>query len=425
MIRAGFAVADITPSLPCHKLGWLRVVTAERVADPLFAKAAVFEADGERAGFVVLDTLSVRWTQVAEIRRRTEAAHGIPADRLMVSATHSHAGPAVASSGDVRRDEAYLEEMTRRVVEAVGDAVRKLEPVEIGYGRASERRIAHNRRVVQRDGTVKTHGDLDAPDAMFVEGPIDQEVAVMGVRSAAGKPLGCLVNYALHPTFHGDDDAISANWPGVLARWLRVEGWPVTVFLQGALGNVSHADAPGGKERTMGEVGELLAESALAALAGAGWTGDAPIRVASRTVTPPYRSVTPAEIAGTARGAQRFIDSAIYDREIPRLVEKIKGRPGALAEVQAIRLGADAFVGIPAELFVELGLRIKERVHPLPVQVVGCANGMLGYVPTWEAFARGGYETTFAPWSKLAPEAGDLLADAAIAAIMETGASNR
>jgi hypothetical protein len=39
---------------------------------------------------------------------------------------------------------------------------------------------------------------------------------------------------------------------------------------------------------------------------------------------------------------------------------------------------------------------------------------MVGYVPHAEAFARGGYETTFCPWSKLAPNAGDMLADAAV-----------
>ena len=46
--------------------------------------------------------------------------------------------------------------------------------------------------------------------------------------------------------------------------------------------------------------------------------------------------------------------------------------------------------------------------------MVGHANGMLGYVPTRQAFRRGGYETTFAGSSRVAPETGDLLADAAI-----------
>ena len=39
---------------------------------------------------------------------------------------------------------------------------------------------------------------------------------------------------------------------------------------------------------------------------------------------------------------------------------------------------------------------------------------MIGYVPTKDAFARGGYETTLGPPNHMAPETGDLLADAAI-----------
>ncbi len=61
-----------------------------------------------------------------------------------------------------------------------------------------------------------------------------------------------------------------------------------------------------------------------------------------------------------------------------------------------------------------LGLRIKERTSPKRAHVVGYANGMVGYLPTKEAFARGGYETTFAKASRLAPEAGNILVDAAI-----------
>jgi len=54
---------------------------------------------------------------------------------------------------------------------------------------------------------------------------------------------------------------------------------------------------------------------------------------------------------------------------------------------------------------------------PRRALVVSCANGMVGYVPQRQAFLRGGYETTFASHSKLAPDAGDILADTAIALI--------
>ena len=76
-----------------------------------------------------------------------------------------------------------------------------------------------------------------------------------------------------------------------------------------------------------------------------------------------------------------------------------------------------AFVSIPAEYFVQLGLRIKEQSYPRRALVVAWANGMVGYVPHREAFLRGGYETTFGGHSRMAPEAGEILADSAVALV--------
>jgi len=119
-------------------------------------------------------------------------------------------------------------------------------------------------------------------------------------------------------------------------------------------------------------------------------------------------------VAGTVRGAQRFVDPALYDLHIPGVVERIRDRGTQPAEVQALFMGEYGFVSIPAEYFVQLGLRIKEGAHPRHALVVSCANGQVGYLPHKEAFARGGYETTFTGSSRMGPGAGEILADAAV-----------
>ena len=124
-------------------------------------------------------------------------------------------------------------------------------------------------------------------------------------------------------------------------------------------------------------------------------------------------------MAGTVHGAQRFIDPAIYERDIPRLLERIRRMGAQPAQVQALFVNDRVFVGIPAELFVQVGLRIKEGAWPKRALVVGQANGMVGYVPHGEAFRRGGYETTFAGSSRLAPEAGEMLASCALELIWQ------
>jgi neutral ceramidase len=84
-----------------------------------------------------------------------------------------------------------------------------------------------------------------------------------------------------------------------------------------------------------------------------------------------------------------------------------------LAEIQVLRIGDVAIVGLPGEFFVEFGLAIKQQSPARATFVAGLANGSLGYVPTVAAFAEGGYEPTTWHYSKLAPDAGPICVAAA------------
>jgi hypothetical protein len=320
----------------------------------------------------------------------------------------------VSEAGEVPRDDKYCVTLVQKLVTAFGVALANLQETEIGFGRTLNWKLAKNRRVVMRDGTVKTHGTFSDPNALCIEGPIDPEVVVLAARAKkSGGLLGALVNYSCHPTHFGGDPIFSAGWSGVTASEMKMRGCPVTMFLNGAQGQTHHV-CPINGDTPMTNCGMMLADSVSQALWKIEWRNDAKISVASRTLNLPFRKITDDEIRGTTRGAQRFIDPTIYDRLIPTVVEQIKKMGTHEAEVQVISIDDHAFVSIPAELFVELGLRIKERSHPKRAVVVGCANGMLGYVPTKEAFACGGYETTFLSSSKMAHETGDLLVDAAV-----------
>jgi len=61
--------------------------------------------------------------------------------------------------------------------------------------------------------------------------------------------------------------------------------------------------------------------------------------------------------------------------------------------LQAIRIGDFAVVGIPFEVFVEIGLELKERSPFDTTMVIGLANGRFGYLPTPKQHVLGGYET--------------------------------
>ena len=415
--RCGFAEIDITPKPGIHKIGWLKVIVSDHVLDPLLARAAVFEAGDQRIGFIQLDVLFVPEALADEVRERITETLGFPGKCVMVCATHNHAGPAIDDTGIVRRDDAYVDVLVERMVEVFSRAMDDLVEAEIGFGSAFEFNVPHNRRVVMRDGTAKTHGSFADPNALYIEGPVDPEVAVLAVRRAGGdEMLGALVNFACHPTHHGPDGALSAGYPGVLGAEMKTRGCPVTLFLQGAGGNIHFADpARPDSQRSMEEIGRMLADDVSRAIEKIGFTGRASLAGRSKRVELPFRRPDDEEIRGTIHGAQRFVDPALYDQVIPDLVERIDRLGGVReTEVQVLRINNVAFAAVAAEYFVEFGLQIKQRVWPVRALVVSCANDRLGYVPTPEAFTRGGYETTFGPSSCLAEAAGDILADAAV-----------
>ena len=88
-------------------------------------------------------------------------------------------------------------------------------------------------------------------------------------------------------------------------------------------------------------------------------------------------------------------------------------------EIRAFRIGEVALLALTGEPFVEGQLRIKER-SPAPYTFVAhMSNGYVGYVPTAEAIQRGGFETNTSHWSKLVPEALDLIVEESVALLGE------
>lgn len=420
MLNAGFAEVDITPPVGTEKIGWLVKIVSDRVLDPLFARVAVLDSGSDRLAFIQLDLLSIRWTDVRAIRARMESRHGFPGSHIMVSATHNHAGPAVGNVGDSRRDAGYVESLVEKCAQAFGVALAGMQPAEAGFHHVFEAEVGYNRRVIMRDGTARCQELFSQnPDCLCIEGPVDPEVAVLALRRPGGALLGCLFNFACHPTHHGEGTKLSAGFPGLVCRQMKNHGCPVTLYLNGAGGNIITTDFVSGRSLSLEEAASRLTADACRALKVMTFQPDAKLGAASKTIQLPYRQPTPEEMAGTLRGIQRFSDPAVYDRGMPALIERIKTRGTQPAEVQVLAINEVALAGIPAEYFVQFGLRIKEESHPRHALVVGQANGMVGYVPTREAFRRGGYETTFAGSSRLAPEAGDLLAEAAIGLIKQ------
>jgi neutral ceramidase len=426
-LRVGTSCVKITPPLGTPMAGYYYMRGAEAVHDDLLARALVIERDGVKVAIVSCDIIEITAELAAGIRQLAEGSTGIPGDHIMIGATHSHTGPVILSSSAMYQTEGemydllveYMKVLPELVAESIVLADGKLQPAELSFGRGCEESISFNRRFFMADGTVGWNPGKLNPSIIKPAGPVDPEVAVLYAASVDGKPLMTYVNFALHLDISGGME-ISADMPYTLSSILgSVKGKDmITLFGQGCCGNINHIDVKSGAPQKghdeAARIGTVLAGEVIKTYAGLATLKVDRIKARSEIVELPLAEISDDEVArarGTTekfgeRGAAPFLEMV----EAFKIVE-VNDRKGAPieAEVQIFALGDDfAIVSWPGEVFVELGLYLKER-SPYPyTMVIELANGSVDYIPDRKAFLEGNYEPVSA---RCAPGSGEILVE--------------
>jgi len=433
-LRAGRAAVKITPGVGVPMAGYYRHRLAEGVHDDLFAKALVLEQDDVRVALVAVDLGAIDRETVLEARKRIEEASGIRGDHVMISATHTHTGPQIRprfleglEPGPLKAARQYRAALPVRIAEAVTLALGSLARARVSAAAGREESLAFYRRFLMKDGTVRFNPGKLNPDIVQPMGAIDPDVGVVYLDSPEGAPLAVYVNHALHLDTVGGNQ-YSADYPYTLARILaKIHGAELlTLFTIGAAGNINHIDVKNrDPQKGHGEarrIGTVLAGEVLKTMTRLGPIGNTQIRVRREVLSLPPPSFSAAEVEKARAAARQFgrPDAAPFLDMVHALkvldVAVRNGQPWD-AEVQVIAVGDRlAWVGLPGEIFVELGLAIK-NASPFPhTIVVELANGTLSYVPTRKAFSEGAYEVIS---SRCAPGCGETMADAAIRMLAE------
>ena len=91
--------------------------------------------------------------------------------------------------------------------------------------------------------------------------------------------------------------------------------------------------------------------------------------------------------------------------------------PTVPTEAQGIRIGPHGVASNGSESCCEFGLRLKQCSPFATTWVVSRANDVLGYVPTPQAFAGGGYEARTTAWSRFSMDAGQGLRETRLKAL--------
>lgn len=140
-----------------------------------------------------------------------------------------------------------------------------------------------------------------------------------------------------------------------------------------------------------------------------------PLRVKSATVRLPLAPIDKEDLARAKEIVQRIQDPKTTFLEKVKAFQVLdvaarEGKPWEV-EVQVIALGDQiAWVSLPGEIFVELGLAIKTGSPFRHTLVAELANGSIGYIPDQRAYAQGNYEVVSA---RCAKGSGEMLVEAA------------
>lgn len=440
-LAVGVAVADITPPAGYRMAGYFSERLNTGTYDPLQAKAIVFRQGDQQAALVFCDLIGIPRKVSAEARARAGRQTGIPGSHIVIAATHSHTGPeyfgvlrryfhdqAVSKQGkDPQEQVDYPAKLIDAVADAVSRAQKAAAPAELEAGKTSVNGLSFNRRFHMKDGTVRFNPGPLNPDIVKPAGPVDPEVGIVLVRPAKDRaPTAGLTVFALHLDTVGGTE-YSADFPFHLERNLRpvlgAEG--VSLFGTGTCGDINHIDVST-KEPQKGQleaarIGTALSETVRSALPKLRPVRATRLAVRQAIVKAPLQKYDAAAIAQAKKDMAK-----VGGRELPFLkqveackIVSLQSMPADTLpmEVQAFRLSDEvAIVGLPGEIFVDLGLAIK-KASPFPVTlVVELCNDAPGYVPTMKAFKEGSYETVN---SRVQPGGGEKLVEAATRLLKE------
>lgn len=443
-IKAGFAERDITPGIGMEQPGGYGKSFHRAFHDSCKVRVALFD-DGKKAAVVIgLDSLVVPRQVVLDARARIEKTTGIKGDAVLICASHSHSSGPVGmvmpgeydkASDLVKKlayeesscaDAGYLLRVTSEIVAGVVAANQNKQPVQLGFGFGHEDKAAFNRRLRMKNGQSWTHPGAGNPDMLEYAGPVDPQVGVIGAWDMQGQLAGVVVNFSCHATTN--PGGISANWIQYLEKTIQggLGTHAPVVFMQGACGDITQVDNLSPYQRPKPEewsqlVGGRVGAEAVRVLLSMPKILTAPIDTRQEVLKIKRRPPSPKRVeAATAIVSQPRpkgdITDWIFAKETVMLDFLNKTTPVVDCEVQCVKIGPACFVSNPAEYFVQYGLDIKKgskHAFTFPCEL---SNGIVGYVPTEEAFSPkgGGYETRLTSYSNLEITAGTRMADKGI-----------
>jgi neutral ceramidase len=395
-LQVGLSRQIISPPKGIYLIGYGdRVWGNQGIHDDLTATALAIDDGNTRVVIIACDLLAMNEITLNKVNHAVE-------ENLLVCCSHTHSGPIVyAGPKSPRKNKKYVNSLVSRLIEVIEEAAGNLQPAVFYWGKGKVN-FAVNRRERKADGKIEI--------GVNPEGVVDRSIGIVQVKTPEGKSIASLVNLCCHNVVYGPNNhLVSADWAGVMCR--RVEGISGVpcIFIQGATGDMN-PDHEWGKDDSLAveRIGNRVAESVLVNFQGLTpivgtplnfqrfdiWL---PLEVEASTTKPPelYKN----HLAKSMK-IPRFIVDPLLNMRFPWKTT-IKNKDGYWSIPMAatiLQTGVLTWIGLGAEVFTEIGIKLKETSGSPYTFFSSLTNGCIGYLPTEEEYLLGGYEVDLAPY---------------------------
>lgn len=380
----------ITPLKPIRLAGFAhRIGNYTGVKQDIMARFVVLEDDSKaRTAILSVEMLCVTDEMTNTIRDYLSDHYGIPAENVLISATHNHSAPYLVKNAHPllgTYDKEYALFLDDAIKQLIDQAMKKPIPIVCSY-QATDVHLSVNRRLMV-DGKIEMRPNFNGHTE-----PICHLMKLNHEQS--GRLEAVLINYACHANI-ADDNEINPDYPGVLCGFIESQWTDCTaLFLQGYTGDI----------RPRAIIGDEF------------FRGN--FHLAQRFGHAFYKKIKPV-LESQGKSIKLNLKGAIIQQEIPtvnqiaddlstnldltvepyrswyRLFSKQPDQLHAphMLQVQAIRVSENIILAAAnGEIVSGYAQDIRSHFPNDTIMTIGYSNGMLGYIATAQQIKEGGYE---------------------------------